>query len=93
MNKNTSIITMRELNLSGYDYDYRFVLPDGTTLGYLKRDRFGGCEFHFGDTQSKADANSDEILYGDTPSSIKDALEYKYWKNTVKALQLYMLVL
>ena len=75
MTKNTSIITMKELNLSGYDYDYRFVNQSGKTLGFVKRDNFGGCEFHFGDTQSNADANSDKILYGDTPISIKNALE------------------
>lgn len=70
-------ITMKELNLSGYDYDYRFDLQDGTTLGFVKRDHFGGCEFYSGATQSIADANSDSVLYGDTPSSIKDALEFE----------------
>ena len=60
---------MKELELNDYDYDYRFDLQDGIVLGYLKRDRWGSCEFHF------ADDNSDKILYGDTPISIKNALE------------------
>lgn len=70
-------VTMKEINLDGYDYDYRFDLQDGTTLGYVKRDHFGGCEFHFGNTPKSAAANSDQMLYGDTPSSIKDALEFE----------------
>ena len=63
------MITMKELELNDYDYDYRFDLQDGTVLGYLNRDHWGGCEFHF------VDDNSDTILYGDTPISIKNALE------------------
>ena len=78
MKENTSVITMKEIDLSDYGYDYRFDFKNGTTLGYLKRDHFGGYEFHFGDTPSNANANSDEIFYGDTPSSIKDALESEY---------------
>lgn len=75
------MITMKELDLNDYDYDYRFDLQDGTTLGYVKHNRFLGCEFYYGSTQSTAYANNDSMLYGDTPSSIKDALESEYAKK------------
>jgi hypothetical protein len=46
------MITMKELSLNDYDYDYRFDLQDGTTLGYVKHNRFLGCEFYYGSTQA-----------------------------------------
>jgi len=72
------MITMKDIYLNDYDYDYRFDLQDGKTLGYVKRDHFGGCELYYGDTPSTAYANNDMMLYGDTPSNIKEELELEF---------------